>query len=133
MWRRSEALKDTALTLDNRYPEKLRLSAIDAVDQRRLRNPRDRTIFREVAKRFSVGEQSLRLWVKKNDSERVKRKGNNGKESSQRGQHEVHVVSSKQFEAELDKMRRQIEKLKAENDVLKRAFVVFSAEWSEAE
>lgn len=87
------------------------------VDQRRIKNPRDRTIFREVAERFAVGEQSLRLWVRQHDSERL------------RGQKDAGPQSNSST-AELEALRRKIEKLQAENDVLKRAFVAFSSEWS---
>lgn len=120
------------MTLNGRYPADVRKKAIDAVDQRRLRNPRDRTIFREVAQEFGVGEQSLRLWVKSLDARRLE------------AQHTASAdlpdavrlpegASAALVEQELDSMRRQIQKLRAENDILKRAFVMFSTEWSKHE
>lgn len=122
------------VTLVSRYSDKVRDAAVAAVDQRRLRNPRDRTIYREIAKKFSVGEQSLRLWVKKNDAERVERNGSRAESAVKQGtSDDVPRPSHKQFEGELNKMRKQIEKLKAENNVLKRAFVVFSSEWGEGD
>ena len=90
------------------------------VDRRRTKNPRDRTIFREVAKQLEVGEQSLRLWVRHYDSERL---GTRSKPAH--GKPLPDTVT-----AELDALHRRIEKLQAENDVLKRAFVAFSSEWS---
>lgn len=118
------------MTLDNRYPNKTRDAAVAAVDQRRLRNPRDRTIFREVAEKFAVGEQSLRLWVKKNDDQRLSKTDTSGK-GRQRASKQAASLSQDQLQSEIGRMRKQIERLKAENDVLKRAFVVFSAEWGE--
>lgn len=118
------------MTLDNRYPNKTRDAAVAAVDQRRLRNPRDRTIFREVAEKFAVGEQSLRLWVKKNDDQRLSKADTSGK-GRQRASKQAASLSQDQLQSEIGRMRKQIERLKAENDVLKRAFVVFSAEWGE--
>lgn len=118
------------MTLVSRYPNKVRAAAVADVDRRRLRNPRDRTIFREVAEKFAVGEQSLRLWVKKKDDER---RATSHEKSEREGRKALSSSSASQaqLEAELNRMRKQVERLKAENDVLKRAFVVFSAEWGE--
>jgi len=93
------------------------------VDRRRIRNPRDRTIFREVARKFNVGEQSLRLWVRQFDAERL-----GDEPASKPSKANGHRLES--VEGELESLRRKIQKLQAENDVLKRAFVVFSSEWS---
>ncbi len=80
-----------------------------------------------------MGEQSLRLWVKKSDAERLEhRQALGGSTNHEEGSQEGRLISPRQFEVELDKMRRQIQKLKAENEVLKRAFVVFSSEWQES-
>jgi transposase-like protein len=116
--------------LDNRNPSKTRDAAVAAVDQRRQRNPRDRTIFREVAEKFAVGEQSLRLWVKKNDDQRLSKANTNGTIQNKASKQAASLTQN-QLQNEIGRMRKQIERLKAENDVLKRAFVVFSAEWGE--
>ncbi|MGP4727557.1 transposase [Agrobacterium deltaense] len=108
--------------MNKRYSEELRDRAVALVDERRLRNPRDRTIYREVAENLKIGEQSLRLWVREFDRERNARIPSIVKNDDD-GVPE-HV------EAEMNSLRRRIEKLQAENDVLKRAFVVFSSEWS---
>jgi transposase-like protein len=110
--------------LNRKYPESIREKAVAMVDRRRLRNPRDRTIFREVAQHFNVGEQSLRLWVRQFDAERL----DNGHKSVPAKTNGRQVPEN--VEAELESLRRKIKKLQAENDVLKRAFVVFSTEWS---
>ncbi|WP_191990695.1 hypothetical protein, partial [Limosilactobacillus reuteri] len=101
--------------------KKIREKAVAMVDRRRVRNPRDRTIFREVAEQLKVGEQSLRLWVRQSDAKRLGTR----KPIKAGGNPLPENVS-----AELDVLRRKIEKLQAENDVLKRAFVAFSSEWS---
>lgn len=115
------------MTLIARYPTDVREKAVEAVDRRRALNPRDRTIFREVAQEFDVGEQSLRLWVKRRDAERL-HLDEEAKASPAAPQAEAASI-----EQELDSMRRQIQKLRVENDILKRAFVMFSTEWTKSE
>lgn len=112
-----------------RYPEDFRLKAIEAVDLRLLKNPLDRTIYREVANEFGIGEQSLRLWVKKHHAD-----GHNGrapaiKDAVVQAEVKSAELTSAQLEAEIRTLRKKVEKLQAENDVPKRAFVVFSSEW----
>lgn len=111
----------------NRYPDDVRSKAVAAVDERRLRKPTDRTIFREVAETFGIGEQSLRLWVKKRDDEN--RKVDGQEQAFAAMQRDAGEFASASLEAEVKRLRRKVEKLQAENDVLKRAFVVFSSEW----
>jgi transposase-like protein len=108
-----------------RYNHSIKKRAIAEVDERRLRNPRDRTIYREVARQFSVGEQSLRLWVKKKDSERLDENA-----SANPVPTVGEVRSGEDMASELQLLRREIQRLRTENDVLKRAFVVFSSEWA---
>lgn len=109
-----------------RYNVSLKEAAIAEVDKRRLQNPRDRSIYREVASQIGVGEQSLRLWVKKKDAEQLNEHLTGaGVQDGGRGR----AVSAEQMQSELQTLRRQIQKLRTENDVLKRAFVVFSSEW----
>ncbi len=111
-----------ALASFARYDANLKELSVAEVERRRLRNPRDRTIYREVAHQFGVGEQSLRLWVKKKDAERLEVDAPPADQSD--------APSQEQMQSELQALRRQIQKLRTENDVLKRAFVVFSSEWS---
>ena len=115
-----------------RYPEDIRTKAIEAVNQRRLVNPRDRTIYREIAEQFNIGEQSLRLWVKKQDinpedSETINELDSGADEPKT---DDYTPMTQAELEVELRKLRSNIEKLKAENQLLKKAFVVFSADWS---
>lgn len=104
-----------------RYTASVKALAVSEVERRRLRNPRDRTIYREVARQFGVGEQSLRLWMKKKDAERLD--GDGAPPAS------GEALSPEQMHSELQLLRRQIQKLRTENEVLKKAFVVFSSEW----
>lgn len=104
-----------------RYDAAVKELAVSEVERRRLSNPRDRTIYREVAGQFGVGEQSLRLWVKKKDAERL--------EADTPPASPRDVMSPEQMRSELHALRRQIQKLRTENEVLKQAFVVFSSEW----
>lgn len=105
-----------------RYNSSVKTLAVAEVERRRFRNPRDRTIYREVARHFDVGEQSLRLWVKKKDAERLADADNAAPAAGE-------AMSPERMQSELQLLRRQIQKLRTENDVLKRAFVVFSSEW----
>ncbi len=110
-----------------RYDSSVKEIAVAEVDRRRLENPRDRTIFREVAHQYGVGEQSLRLWVKKKDAERL---DNDSRTQISEAADPSEATSLDQMQTELQQLRRQIQKLRTENEVLKRAFVVFSSEWS---
>lgn len=105
------------------YPESLREKAVAAVEERRRSNPRDRTIYREIAQKYDVGEQSLRLWVKKQHASSPTIEANGPAPKDE-------MMTSEEMREQLDSMRKKIEQLQAENDVLKRAFVVFSTEWS---
>jgi transposase len=109
-----------------RYNASVKELAVAEVDRRRLQNPRDRSIYREVAREVGVGEQSLRLWVKKKDAAQF-HENVSGAAAVERGHGEP--MSPEQMKSELQLLRRQIQKLRTENDVLKRAFVVFSSEW----
>ncbi|QCJ01170.1 hypothetical protein [Agrobacterium larrymoorei] len=120
-------MKDRDLFSAKRYPGDVRLKAMAAVDMRRLKKPTDRTIFREVAEEFGIGEQSLRLWVKKHDAD--SRKGAVEELPRDDTAPRDDELAAATLEAEVRTLRRKVEKLQAENDVLKRAFVVFSSEW----
>lgn len=108
-----------------RYPEDLRSKAIAAVNHRRLKDPKDRTIYREVADAFDIGEQSLRLWVKKSDASATSPSGTTSAEAP------IQPMTQLQMEAELSRLRNKVAKLQTENALLKKAFVAFSSEWDE--
>ncbi|MFL9901361.1 hypothetical protein PQR71_24935 [Paraburkholderia fungorum] len=118
------------MALTGRYPAEVRAKAIAAVDQRRLQDPRDRTIFREIAQEFDVGEQSLRLWVKHYDAQRLDDEASSpGSKVDKVQRSQAPADGRNDVERESENLRRQVQKLQAENDILKRAFVMFSAEW----
>lgn len=121
-------MKPEALPPARRYPEDVRDEAVASVEKRRLLNPRDRSIYREVAAQFEVGEQSLRLWVKKHDAEVAARNAMPPMIATEADG--CDAGSMERIRLEMESMRQKIEKLQAENEVLKRAFVVFSSEWS---
>ncbi len=121
---RSDPALEEGARASARYAPSVKELAVDEVERRRMRNPRDRTIYREVARQFGVGEQSLRLWVKKKDAARLE-----APDPAAAGA----AMSPEQMQSELHALRRQIQKLRTENEVLKRAFVVFSSEWGEGE
>jgi transposase len=121
--------KNQGLFSTRRYGEDVRSSAIAAVDERRIKNPMDRTIYREVADEFNIGEQSLRLWVKKHDAENRVAMPRGGGTPDDPVELPTKNLAHAQLEAEVVSLRKRVEKLQAENEVLKRAFVVFSSEW----
>ncbi|RJG46286.1 transposase [Mesorhizobium sp. DCY119] len=108
--------------MNRKYSDQQRAAAVAMVDQRRVADPRDHTIFREVAQQSGVGEQSLRLWVRAADEKRLEQRG--GLEPNRKPRSEDELVQ------ELNALRRKIQKLQAENEVLKRAFVAFSSDWT---
>lgn len=108
-----------------RYPEDIRTRAIEAVNLRRLRDPKDRTVYREVAEEYQIGEQSLRLWVKKEDAVAASRTVAATTEAT------LPPMTQLQMEAELKRLRSKVAKLQNENTLLKKAFVAMSSDWQE--
>ncbi len=111
--------------MNRKYSDEQRDAAVAMVEKRRLANPRDRAIYREVARHCAVGEQSLRLWVRARDEERS---------GADKGRFvDENMMSDADLRAELGNLRRKIQKLQSENEVLKRAFVAFSSDWSKSD
>lgn len=108
-----------------RYSEDVRNKAIEAVNLRRLKDPKDRTVYREVAQDYQIGEQSLRLWVKKEDSVAAL------SQVAIPGDATMPPMTRLQMEAELKRLRNRVAKLQNENTLLKKAFVAMSSEWQE--
>lgn len=79
----------------------------------------------------------MRLWVKKHDADRLatstKTADAGPKELEEDAAPNESGLPIVQMETELANLRKEIQKLRIENEVLKRAFVVFSAEWSKPE
>lgn len=82
----------------------------------------------------------MRLWVKRHDAERLAPRATSVNGAQPAPETKTPVTDAPPLPTigphapslvrELDNMRRQIQKLQAENDVLKRAFVMFSSEWA---
>ncbi|WP_156352144.1 hypothetical protein [Devosia sp. Leaf64] len=103
----------------------MRSKAIESVNLRRLKDPKDRTVYREVAEEYQIGEQSLRLWVKKEDSLAASSSVADMSEAA------MPPMTHLQMEAELKRLRSKVAKLQSENTLLKKAFVAMSSEWQE--
>ncbi|MBQ0853762.1 MULTISPECIES: hypothetical protein [Streptomyces] len=55
------------MVFDKKYSDEVRRLAVERVRQRRLEEPENRSIVREVAEEFEVGPQSLRKWLTRYD------------------------------------------------------------------
>ncbi|WP_030752909.1 transposase [Streptomyces sp. NRRL F-5135] len=55
------------MVFDKKYSDEVRQRAVERVRQRRLAEPENRSIVREVAEEFEVGPQSLRKWLTRYD------------------------------------------------------------------
>jgi transposase len=106
------------MAFEKKYTDEVRDSAVRRVVERRQAEPGNRSILREVAEEFEVGEQSLRIWVKRlddgmfvtGDAARLRQAG--------KEQLLAHIA---ELEAQLAVAREEIE-------VLKKASAIFAAE-----
>ncbi|MFF1692250.1 transposase [Streptomyces sp. NPDC058257] len=55
------------MVFDKKYTDEVRRRAVERVHQRRLAEPTNRAIVREVAEEYEVGPQSLRKWLNRYD------------------------------------------------------------------
>ena len=109
------------------YTEEQRRSAVAEVIHRRARDHRDRSVFREVAKKHNVGEQSLRIWTKEALSENIS--------EAAAGPAPTTAESEDQTGRDyaIRVLREQVERLKEENTTLRRAFVLMSEDWTNSD
>lgn len=106
------------MAFEKKYSDEVRDAAVRRVVERRQAEPGNRSILREVAEEFEVGEQSLRIWVKRlddgmfvsGDAVRLRQAGK-----------EQLLARIAELEAELEIARDEI-------DVLKKASAIFAAE-----
>lgn len=106
------------MAFEKKYSDDVRDAAVRRVAERRQAEPLNRSILREVAEEFAVGEQSLRIWVKRlddgmfttGDSVRLRR-----------APKEELLARIAELEGELATAHEEIE-------VLKRASAIFAAE-----
>lgn len=106
------------MPFEKKYSDELRDAAVARVVERRRAEPGNRSIMREVAEEMQVGEQSLRLWVKRLDDGMF---DTVGRTSWRQAPKDELVARIAQLEAELATAREEIE-------VLKRASAIFAAE-----
>lgn len=106
------------MAFEKKYTDEVRDAAVNRVIERRSAEPANRSILREVAEEFEVGEQSLRIWVKRLDDGMF----TTGDASRLRKAPKEQLLTRiAQLEAELEAARDEIE-------VLKRASAIFAAE-----
>ena len=106
------------MPFEEKYSDELRDAAVARVVERRRAEPGNRSILREVAEEMEVGEQSLRLWVKRLDDGMFDA---SARTSWRQAPKDELVARIAQLEAELATAREEIE-------VLKRASAIFAAE-----
>ncbi|WOF23471.1 hypothetical protein N8K70_01985 [Microbacterium betulae] len=55
------------MAFERKYSDEVRTRSVETVLRRRQDEPRNRSIIREVAEEFDVGQQSLRQWLARYD------------------------------------------------------------------
>ncbi|GAA1741338.1 transposase [Aeromicrobium alkaliterrae] len=106
------------MAFEKKYSDELRDAAVRRVIDRRQAEPGNRSILREVAEELEVGEQSLRIWVKRLDDGMFA--AGDGARLRQAPK-EALLTRIAELEAQLASAHEEIE-------VLKRASAIFAAE-----
>lgn len=112
------------MAFERKYSDEVRQAAVQRVVDRRKDEPGNRSILREVAEEFEVGEQSLRIWVKRLD-DGVFQAGTVSQDDGERLRLPVTKQSLLQRIAELE---QELADVRDENEVLKKAAAIFAAE-----
>lgn len=121
------------MVLEKKYSDELRQRAIQRVIERRKAEPNNRSILREVAAEYGIGEQSLRTWVKKlNDgTQRLDRAADppalGRAEAAEHGEPQDGVVTRSLLQR-IAELEEEVRVLRADNEALKRASAIFAAE-----
>jgi len=105
------------MPFEKKYSGETRAAAIARVIERRTQEPTNRSVIREVAEEFEIGEQSLRQWVSRLDDGVFSYRSRPAATTSE--------PTAQQRIAELEE---QVRTLTEENEVLKRASSIFAAE-----
>ncbi|MGM1064556.1 transposase [Saccharothrix sp. Mg75] len=113
------------MAFERKYSDEVRAAAVRRVVERRQAEPGNRSVLREVAEEFEVGEQSLRIWVKRLDDGMF-----SAGEAARLRQapRERLLARIAELEAELDAAHERIGSMQEEIEVLKKASVIFAAE-----
>jgi len=106
------------MPFEKKYSGETRAAAIARVIERRTQEPTNRSVIREVAEEFEIGEQSLRQWVARLDDGVF----------SYRGRATSTAGESRTPEQRIVELEEQVRILSEENEVLKRASSIFAAE-----
>ncbi|OLF06937.1 hypothetical protein BLA60_29170 [Actinophytocola xinjiangensis] len=113
------------MAFERKYSDEVRDAAVRRVVERRQAEPGNRSILREVAEEFEVGEQSLRIWVKRLDDGMFSA----GKVAALRqAPRERLLARIAELEAELAGAHERIAVMGEEIEVLKKASAIFAAE-----
>lgn len=110
------------MAFEKKYSDEVRDAAVRRVADRRQNEPGNRSILREVAEEFEVGEQSLRIWVKRLDD------GMFATGEAAR----LRQAPKEQLLSRIADLEAEVEELREENAVLRRASMIFAAEAAEA-
>ena len=94
-----------------RYPSELKERAVRMVLDLQRSDPGDKSVISRVARQLGVGEESLRVWVKRAQIDAGTRPG----------------LTTEERE-ELIRLRRQVRRLEIDNETLKRATSFFARE-----
>lgn len=113
------------MAFERKYSDQVRDAAVRRVVERRQAEPGNRSILREVAEEFEVGEQSLRIWVRRLDDGMFAAGGAAGLRQAPR---ERLLARIAELEAELESAHGLIATMREEIDVLKKASAIFAAE-----
>ncbi len=111
------------MAFERKYSDEVRTAAVRRVVERRQAEPGNRSILREVAEEFEVGEQSLRIWVKRLDDGMFSAGAH-----LRQAPRERLLARIAELEAELESARDEVRGLREEVDVLKKASAIFAAE-----
>ncbi|SKB05928.1 transposase [Aeromicrobium choanae] len=106
------------MAFEKKYSDEVRDAAVRRVVERRQAEPGNRAILREVAEEFEVGEQSLRIWVKRLDD---------GMFSSGDAVR-LRQAPKDQLLARIAELEAELAAANEEIEVLKRASAIFAAE-----
>ncbi|SDF35636.1 Transposase [Lentzea fradiae] len=113
------------MAFERKYSDEVRDAAVRRAVERRQAEPGNRSILREVAEEFGVGEQSLRIWVKRLDDGMF---STGGAAQLRQAPRERLLTRIAELESELESSQQLIETLREEIEVLKKASAIFAAE-----
>lgn len=108
------------MAFEKKYSDELRDAAVRRVIDRRQAEPGNRSILREVAEELEVGEQSLRIWVKRLDD---------GMFTSGDGAR-LRQAPKEQLLSRIAELESELASAREEIEVLKKASAIFAAELS---